>query len=59
MSVHVENSNKTSATNLEVWAGNTFGKLPEKRHHNFLEFCRLNHVQDLLKFVQEHDLLEK
>lgn len=41
---------------LEVRAGHTLGQLPEERLHNFDELRRLDDVQDLLQFVEEHHL---
>lgn len=40
-----------TATYLEVWAGDTFGQLPEQGFHNFHKLRWLNHVQDLLQLI--------
>lgn len=44
---------------LEVWTGDTFGELPEERHHDLGELGGLDHVEDLLQLVQEHHLQRK
>lgn len=37
--------------------GDASGKLFEERRHDFNKLSRLDHVQDLLEFVQKHHLL--
>lgn len=44
---------------LKVWTRNTFSELPEQRVHDLLELGRLDHVQDLLHFVEEHHFLRR
>lgn len=43
-------------SDLKVWAGHAFGQLSEEGLHNLDELWRLNDIQDLLKFIEEHHL---
>lgn len=42
---------------LKMWTRHAFGNLPEQWLLYFDKLRRINHVQDLLNFTQEHDLL--
>ena len=44
---------------LKVWTGDTLGNLLEKRLLDFDKLRRLNHIQNLLNFTQEHHLMKK
>jgi hypothetical protein len=46
-------------TNLEVLRTDTPRQLQEQLDHDLLELGRLDHVQNLLDLVQEHDLLRR
>merc|ERR1711884_328402 len=46
-----------SLTNLEVWAGNTFGNLFKQRFLDFDKLSRFDDIKYLLDLAQEHDLL--
>lgn len=46
-----------SLRHLEVGTGHALGELSEQRHLDLLELGRLDHVEDLLQLVEEHDLL--
>ena len=43
-------------SNLEVWAGYTSCELLEQRLHDLSKLVRLDHIRDLLQFIQEHHL---
>jgi len=42
-------------SHLEMRTRDTLGQLFEQRNHDFMKLCRLDHVQNLLQFVQKHD----
>lgn len=46
-----------SVVYLKVWVGHTFRDLSEQGLLDFLELCRLNDIQNLFNFTQEHHLL--
>lgn len=42
---------------LKMWIAHTFRDLLKQRFLDFLELCRLDDVENLLNFPQEHDLM--
>lgn len=42
---------------LKMWIAHTLGDLLKQRFLDFLELCRLDDVENLLDFPQEHDLM--
>lgn len=42
---------------LKMWIAHTFRDLLKQRFLDFLELCRLDYVENLLNFAQEHDLM--
>ena len=48
---------KGSLRHLEVRTGDALGELGEEWHHHLLELCRLDHIQNFLQLIEEHDLL--